>query len=311
MQKSNNFLKIILCYLILSFYYFGVTMMIYFVDYPAISFVHENIQPVFNIFKQQLLFVYYVPAVLMVVSSIILLWKMPKEFPRWLISASVILELVSVATTFYVYNSVIAKLPATGFTPELQKQILPISLYLQIIPAACQAILGLVLLNICLKDTKPVGKLLFIIIFVLTFYTLGTGYVESLVNYKCWGFVGQTDWLTFRLINSKPIFLGIFLIPAFLPFLLIIPFIWLHPKAIPRSFTLIFFLAQLWIFITTSIYFVPKLQLPLNNGFSSKLIEDLNKYDFVLRGTAGLVLVFITAWMFIKIMKLKSNAIGV
>ena len=69
----------------------------------------------------------------MVVSSIILLWKMPKEFPRWLISASVILELVSVATTFYVYNSVIAKLPATGFTPELQKQILPISLYLQII----------------------------------------------------------------------------------------------------------------------------------------------------------------------------------
>ncbi|CAN5885414.1 hypothetical protein BH11BAC4_BH11BAC4_23220 [soil metagenome] len=305
-QRSNSTLWFMLCYFILCFYYFGVTMMVYMVDYPAISFVHENIEPVFEIFKQQLLFVCYIPAVLMVFSSIAFLLNAPKEFPRWCISASVMSGLVSVATTFFVYSSVIAQLPSRGFTPELQKQILPISLYLQIIPAACQVLLVFFLINIYLKDTKPVGRWLFIVVFILTFYTAGTGYVEGLVNYKFWGSVGNADWLPLRFSGSSARFMGTFLIPAFLPFLLIIPLIWLRPKPVPRYFTFIFFAAQLWIFIVTAVYFVPKIQLPLNNAYSLKLIEDLNKYDFILRGTAGLVLSFITAWMFVKIMKHKS-----
>jgi len=299
-QKPDRFIWFILCYLVLCFYYFGVSMMIYFVDYPAISFVHENTQLVFEIFKDQLLLVYYIPAGLMVVSSFVFLFNSPKEFPRQIIWASVILGLISVVTTFFVYNNVIAQLPSTGFTLDLQKKTLRIGLYLQIIPAACQLLLALFLLNIYLKDSRPFGRWLFIIVFVLTFYTTGTGYAESFVNYKFWASVGKTDWLPLRFSGSTTRFMGIFLIPAFLPILLIIPLIWLRPKAISRSFTIIFWLAQLWIFIVTATYFVPKIQLPLNNSYSLQLIEDLNKYDFMLRGTAGLVLCFITAWMFVK-----------
>ena len=309
MRPPGRSLWFMLSYFILCFYYAGVSMMIYFVDYPGLSFVHENIHPVFEIFKHQLLLVYYVPAVLMVVSSIAFLLNAPKEFPKRVISASVILGAVSVATTFFVYGSAINHLSSTGFTAELQKQILPIGLYLQIIPIVCQLVLAFFLLNIYLKDAKPVGRWLFIIVFALTFYSMGTGYVEGFINYQWWGSVGKADWLPVRFSGSTARFLGVFLIPAFFPFLLIIPLIWLKPKAIPRSFTIIFWLAQLWIFIVTSIYFVPKIQLPLNNGYSLKLIEDLDKYDFILRGTAGLVLSFITGCMFIKIGKQKAKTI--
>ncbi len=111
--------------------------------------------------------------------------------------------------------------------------------------------------------------------------------------------VSFADWLHYRFSGVK--FYQTFLIPAFLPFLLIIPLIWLCPKAIPKWFTVIFLLVQVSTFISTSTYFVPKIQLPLNNSFSLKLIEDLNQYDFMLRGTAGWVLNFITGWMFLKI----------
>jgi len=307
MQHANRSLWSMLCYFILCFYYAGVTMMVYFIDYPALSFVHENIGQVFEIFKNKMWLVNYIPAVLMVASSIAFLLNAPKKFPRWSISASVILGMVSVATTFYTYSSAVSQLPATGFTPELQKQIFQIGFYLQIIPVACQLLLAFLLLNIYLKDRKPVGRWIFIIISGLTFYSTGTGYVESFVNYPFWGSVGAKDWLPLRFSGSEARFLGIFLIPAFLPSLLVIPLFWLRPKPIPVYFVIIFWLAQVWLFVVTAVYFVPKIQLPLNKGYSLKLIEDLNKYDFLLRGSVGLILFIITASMLVKILRQKRE----
>ena len=151
------------------------------------------------------------------------------------------------------------------------------------------------------------GKWLFILIFALNFYTLGSNAIEAGVNYAYWGAIGDADWLHYWFSGGK--FFQVFLIPAFLPFLLIIPMIWLRPRAIPRRFTVLFLLAEVSIFISTSTYFVPKIQLPLNHSFSLKLIEDLNQYDFMLRGTAGWVLNFISGWMFLKIGQQQNDGV--
>lgn len=117
------------------------------------------------------------------------------------------------------------------------------------------------LLNSYEQNTRLVGKWLFIIIFALNFYTNGTNYVETVVNYSYWGSIGNKDWLAYRFSNGK--FYATYLLPAYLPLLFIVPMFWLRPKAIPKSFILIFLMAEIRIFITTAIYFVPKIQLPL------------------------------------------------
>lgn len=51
--------------------------------------------------------------------------------------------------------------------------------------------------------------------FALLFYSSGTGGVDADLS--------PADWLPFRHTGSKAVFLGIFLVPAFLPILLKIP----------------------------------------------------------------------------------------
>ncbi|MEO8772450.1 MAG: hypothetical protein ABI402_20290 [Ferruginibacter sp.] len=298
-QYKSKSLWVTLVYFVLSFYYFGVIMMTYFVNYPALSNIHEHTKAVMDIFNNRMMIGCYIPSILLVGAAIGMYLFSPTIFPRRIILVSVILIIISVVTTIFFIVPIQLAFSATGLTEAVQHKLLPISLALQIMPAALNVLIVLFLLNMYVRDVKLIGKWLFIIVFALNFYTVGTNYVEAIVNYSYWGSIGSNDWLAFRFSGGK--FFQTFLIPAFLPFLLIVPLFWLRPKAIPKSFILVFWLAQLWIFITTSVYFVPKIQLPLNHAFSINLIEDLNRYDFILRGTAGLVLNFITGWMLLKI----------
>lgn len=67
----------------------------------------------------------------------------------------------------------------------------------------------------------------------------------------------------------------------------------------------IYWLSHLWIFVTTAVYFVPKIQLLMDNEFSTKLIDDLIKYDLLLRFPAILLLFFMAARMLESIGKRK------
>jgi hypothetical protein len=280
-------------------------MMTYFVNYPALSNIHAHTKAVMDIFNSRMLIACYIPAVLLVVAAVALYFVAPKTISRRALLASVLLSCISVITTLVFILPIHAGFSTTGLTAAIQSKLLPLSLYFQIIPAALQVLIALVILNGYVQNVKLVGKWLFILVFALNFYTLGSNAIEAGVNYAYWGAIGDADWLHYRFSGGK--FFQVFLIPAFLPFLLIIPLIWLRPRAIPRWFTVIFLLAQVFIFITTSTYFVPKIQLPLNNSFSLKLIEDLNHYDFMLRGTAGWVLNFMAGWMFLKIGQLQMK----
>ena len=304
--KSNKTIWATLIYFVLILTYFGVIVMVHFVDYAALSKVQEHIRPVMDIFNSEMTKVYYLPAGLLLISTISLYWLSPKDFPRWTIFASIILAIISVGTTFFVIAPIHSNLAQTGLTETVEEHLLPISTNFQIIPATMQVMLTLYLLNIYFKNTKVFSRLLFILFFGLLFYSVGPSLVEGR-NYSFWGAVGEKDWLSFRHSGSPERFFGLFLIPSILPMFLSILLFWWRPKGFPKSFVVIFLLTQIGITIATATYFVPKLQLPLDKAFSESLISDLNKYNFIGREIIFYLGLITIAWAFLKIGQFKRT----
>lgn len=303
--KSNKSLWAMLIYFILCFYYFGVILMTHFVDYPALKNIHEHIQPVLDIFTNRMTFICFVPAGLLLVSSIVFYWFNKGNFPSWTLISSVLLTIVSFGTTLFFIYPIHQDLPETGLTETIQSKLLSLSLNYQIIPAMLQVLLALVLLNNYLKDTKIIARWIFIIVFVLSFYSMGTAFVEMFVNYPHWTVIGENDWHSYRFSGGK--FFEVFLLPNFFPFLLGIALFWLRPKGIHKLYVWLFWLSHLWIFISTAVYFVPKVQLPLNDTFSKDIISNLIKYDLLFRFPAELLLFFIAGKMLYKIGQRKIS----
>lgn len=282
-------------------------MMVYFFDYASFSAIHENKAEVFRAFNNRMFFVNTIPSLLMVIVSVFLYLRNTGIIPRRIILIAAILGIISVATTMIFINPIHFSLITTGYTSAVESRLLPIAFNFQLIPTILQIILVLYMLNIYGNKTKIFGRWLFISVFALLFYSIGTGSIEGWVNYHFWGLIGSVDWLPYRQSGSSLRFFGTFLIPAFLPILLSIPLFWWRPKAFPRYFIVIYWLANIYMFVITAIYFVPKIQLPLNSAFSISAINDLNTYEFPLRGSAALFMEILLAYMFIKIGEEKSS----
>ena len=67
-DNQNKSLWAVLIYFMLCFYYFGVIMFVHYSDYNSFDKIHENIQPVMDIFNKQMILVCYIPAGLLLLS---------------------------------------------------------------------------------------------------------------------------------------------------------------------------------------------------------------------------------------------------
>lgn len=307
--KPNKVIWTVPLYFMLCMYFFGSIMMTHFVIYSHFEKVHDNFQTYMEVFNYKMNFFCHLPAILLLISSILLWFNCPKEFPRWTVLASIILGIISVSTTFFAIIPLHKTLQITGFNTTTYDHLLSVSLTFQIIPIVLQVLIAIWLLSIYLQDTKPFARWLFIIICVLNFYTQATGWTESFVAYPMWAEVSKSDWLTFRVGAGFLIFVLIFLIPGFLPMLLMPFLFWFRPKGIPKFYVVIYVVAFLWLFGITATYFVPDLQTPLDKIYSPKLIEELRRNDLLLRFPVGLILFLLPSWMLIKVgqYKLKEN----
>ena len=112
--QSVKSLWAMLIYFVLCFYYFGVIMMTHFVNYPALSKIHEHIQPVMDIFNNRMTAGCYIPSILLVIAAAGLYLFSPEKFPRWAILASIVLTIISMITTFFLLHQymLIFQLPA-------------------------------------------------------------------------------------------------------------------------------------------------------------------------------------------------------
>jgi len=304
--KTQKWMLVI--YFAFCFYYFGAVMMTYFVSYPQLQKVSKNIYDYMQLFNHKMLLFCYFPAALMLISHVLLINICSKMFSRVLLWSSFGFAMLSASTTFFAIIPIHNKLPLLGLTTELSSGLLMYAFYFQLIPAIIQVIIALTMLNKYLNDSAIIGRVLFIAVFFLTLYSWGTLYIESLVGYPMWRLIDASDWLSTReaVGLNIPAFIWIFLIPVYLPLLLLIPMYWKRPDGTSKYSVLIIFFSLLWVLLITAIYFVPEIQLKLTDGYSKALIEDLNKYDFPLRGVPDLIYMFAVCYMFLTVRKLKT-----
>ena len=302
---------ILLSYFVFCFYYFGAVMMTYFVSYPQLQKVSKNIHDYMQLFNDKMILFCYFPAVLMILSHVLLLFFCSKKFSSKLLWLSFELALFSVITTFWAIVPIHNELPTLGLTAELSSKLLMYSMYFQIIPAALQVLIAIALFNKYLNKTAIFGRVLFIATFSICLYSLGTLYMESLVGYPMWLLIDPSDWLATReaVGLNIPAFIWVFLIPVYLPLLLLVPLFWKRPQGISKYSVVLMFLSLLWVFVITATYFVPDIQAKLTVGYSKLLIENLNTYDFPLRGIPDLIYIFTVCYMFMKIKLAKENTV--
>jgi hypothetical protein len=124
-----------------------------------------------------------------------------------------------------------------------------------------------------------------------------------------WLLIDPSDWLATReaVGLNIPAFIWVFLIPVYLPLLLLVPMFWKRPYGISKYSVVLMFISLLWVFVITATYFVPDIQAKLTVGYSKLLIENLNTYDFPLRGIPDLIYMFTVCYMFMKIKLAKEN----
>lgn len=301
-NNTNKTLWTLTIYFALSFFVLGVSAMMHYFVYPKFDKVHEHISVFMDVFNSRIIFLFYVPSILFLLSSISLFWFAPKTFPKWAIVTSNLLSTISVATIFFVLIPIQNSFSVTaGFEITKYNDLLSYSFTFQLIPIILQVILTFSFLNIFLSDKKKFNKWIFILLFASAFYTAGTDFIEKLINYPLWLTVGEKEWLIFRQGGHLFSFILVYLLPAFLPLLLLILMFWFRPTPIKLKLILIYFALYIFISVVSSIYFVPKLQLQLNKAYSTNLIEELIKMDFPLRFLPSLFIYALATFMFIKV----------
>ena len=303
--NSDRTLVLTIAYAALSFFVLGAAAMIHFFIYPTFDKVHEQIASFMELFNGRTILLFDIPMTLLLFTSIAMCWFAPKNFPTWIIGISIVLTGIALVTTIFVLHPIQNSFSVSGFKTIKYNQLLSYSFTLQLIPLALQAILALLLLNKFFTGTK--AKWIFILLFVLAFYTAGTDFIEKLLNYPLWLKVSDHEWLSFRQAAKSTALIWVYLIPAFLPFIILICMFWFRPAKIKKQSVLIYFGLYLLIVITTFTYFVPKLQMPLDKTYSNTLIEQLIKMDLPLRFVPGLITYVLATAMFLKLGKAAAD----
>jgi len=291
----------LLMYSILTLRHFGITMMLQFIVNPQFANVHENFLLYAKTYNGLMIWVGYVPAVLMLLSAISMIWPAPNVFPKWAIYVSVVLGMISVTTMLFVVKPVYTQWAITGYDAAQYQHLLSQALYFQMIPSVLQVLILISFLNTYLQDAKSVTKWVFLLVVVLNFYNMGTTSIEGSLAYPLWETVGAKDWLSYRQTPPNLLFGIMFVFAAFSPIFLLIAMYWRRPKEVPKYLVISYLSLVLYLFVITLLYFVPDFQVPLNGAYSLPLIKELGTNDLIYRAPAGFLLPIIVAWMFLKI----------
>jgi hypothetical protein len=299
-NKANKTKKIFLGYLILTFYYLGALAMIFALTYPPFNEVHENFKQHAIVFERYLIWVLYIPGILMVLSAVALIFFRPVCLSKWAVAGSAFLSLISVATMFFCMVPLHHHWTTSGFDSLIFEQSKNITFTFQIVPSILQALMAACFMYIYLSDVNRTTRIMFIALFVMCFFPMGTIIVECHVNYALWATVASSEWLAYRQWLVMPVFLAVFLIPFYLPIVLLIVMACKKRDGLSRCLVMISLITLLYVFIISAAYFVPDIQFELDKYHSQKLLEELIRNEIWLRTPAELAYWATVATMFWK-----------
>ncbi len=292
-------------YLMLTFYYLGVLAMLFTITYPPFQEVHQNFRQHAIVLQRYLIWILYIPGILMLLSSVSLLVIRPAFVPKWAATASALLSFISVITLFIHTAPFHQQWITNGFDSMLFGQFKNSVLTLQIVPSVLQALIAIFFLHLYLGSVERITRILLITLFVLCFFPMGTIFVECHLNYALWAEVDGSEWLAYRQWLIMPIFAAVFLIPFYFPIVLLIAVAGKKRKGVSRGLIAIALIALLYVFVISAAYFVPDVQFELDKYHSEKLIQELIRNEIWMRTPAELIY-----WIALAILFWKSGTVA-
>lgn len=137
----------------------------------------------------------------------------------------------------------------------------------------------------------------FIFFIAVSFYSLGAGFVESLVNYPVWHIIGPSDvWINYHKALGPGI-IATLAVPALLLQLITnILLLFFRPSLVPKWTVWVTLLLLLIAIISSAIIQIP-IQVQLDTGYTKELVDRLISTDL-----AGRVLIAIARCILILYM---------
>ncbi|MGI8566318.1 MAG: hypothetical protein ACR2LZ_07535 [Pyrinomonadaceae bacterium] len=150
-------------------------------------------------------------------------------------------------------------------------------------------------------------RLYFTMVFALVCYVIGSGFVQSFVNYPTWKLVGADEFKTYH-NGMSPLIIKFMVLPWLVEIALTISLLWLRPQAIPRRAVA----AALMLNAVSAISAVT-VQIPIqiqlgDSGLSVELLDKLLETDSI-RATASILKAFLYLWMMSLIVRNSVSTI--
>jgi hypothetical protein len=146
------------------------------------------------------------------------------------------------------------------------------------------------------------GSWTFVSFIVLTYFTLGAGYLESFVNYPLWHIVGETDrWVEYhRALGPRIAVLLAFPVLMLSPIANVLLF-FVRPVSIPR-WTVWSTLVLLVVSIVSTLVIQIPIQIQLDSAYDRAAVERLISTSLWLRDLVGGCRAIIAAYMLRRVL---------
>ncbi len=156
-----------------------------------------------------------------------------------------------------------------------------------------------------MRMSNRISTIVFSVYILLAFYVLGGGIVNSLVGYRTWRWVGEKEFARFHQADSALI-IPLFVIFFFFSFIPQILLFWFRPANIPTGLVWLAFILNLIVLVSTISVQIP-IQVELDIGFSSVLLEKLISTDMIYRRIPMFLLAIVNFAMLYKVVSHSEN----
>ncbi len=156
--------------------------------------------------------------------------------------------------------------------------------------------------------TESSERLYFTMVFALVCYVIGSGFVQSFVNYPTWKLIGPDEFKTYH-NGMSPLIIKFMVLPWLVEIALTISLLWLLPQAIPRRAVAAALMLNAVSAISTVMVQIP-IQIQLgDSGLSVELLDKLLETDSI-RVAASILKAFLYLWMMSLIVRDSGSTTG-
>lgn len=158
-----------------------------------------------------------------------------------------------------------------------------------------------------MTNKTKLSNIIFSIYILLTFYVFGGGMVNSLVAYRTWRWVGESEFPKFHQVD-RSLIIPLFVVFFFLSFIPQILLFWFRPLVISKRLVWLALFFNLIPLISTITIQLP-IQAELDKAFSLELIERLISTDMAYRRIPMLLLAVVNFMMLYKVVSDSNSTV--